>query len=87
MKRITSDELNTGLYEIVDNTDQFVCQKSNYYTSHPDPLDPKWDIITYYRLIGDQLPTYMRKYVDGVGIRVDNKPDNSWFEDLKNLDF
>ena len=87
MKRITSDELNTGLYEMVDNTDPFVCQKSNYYTSHPDPLDPMWDVITYYRLLNDQTPTYMRKYVDGVGIRVDNKPDNSWLEDLKNLDF
>ena len=87
MKRITVNELNTGLYEMLDINDPFVCQKANYYTSHPDPNGPKWDIINYFRLIGDQLPTYMRKYVDGVGIRVDNKPDNSWFEDLKNLEF
>ena len=86
MKRITSDELDTGLYEIVDNTDPIVCQKSNYYTSHPDPHDPKWNIITYYRLIGDQLPTYVRKSVDGVSIRWDGRTENSWFEDLKNLD-
>jgi hypothetical protein len=86
MKHITSNELNTELYEMLDNTDPLVCQKSNYYTSHPDPLDPKWDIITYYRLVNDQVPTYVRKSVDGVSVRWDNKPDNSWFEDLKNLD-
>jgi hypothetical protein len=86
MKHITSNELNTGLYEMLDNTDPLVCQKSNYYTSYPDPLDPKWDIITYYRLVNDQVPTYVRKSVDGVSVRWDNKPDNSWFEDLKNLD-
>ena len=85
MKRITSDELNTGLYEAIDSADPFVCQKANYYTSHPDPIDSKWDVITYFRLVSDPLPTYIRKYVDGVGVRWDKEPENSWFEDLKNL--
>lgn len=86
MQRITSNELDTGLYEMVPNTDPLVCQKANYYTLHSDPHDPKWDIVTYFRLIGDQSLTYVRKYVDGVSVRWDNRPDNSWFEDIKNLD-
>jgi hypothetical protein len=85
MKRITSDDLNTGLYEIVPNTDPLVCQKANYYALHPDPLDPKWDIITYFRMLGDTSFTYVRKSIDGVSVRWDNRTENDWLEDLKNL--
>ena len=85
MKRITSNELDTGLYEIIPNTDPLVCQKANYFTLHPDPLDPKWEIITYYRMLGDTSFTYVRKSIDGVSVRWDNRTENDWLEDLKNL--
>jgi hypothetical protein len=85
MRRITHDK--TLNYAELDIYDPFVCQKSHAFTLSPDPNDPKWEVVTYYSdpLIGD--PTYMRKSQDGVSIRVDSKPDNSWFEDLKNLEF
>jgi len=86
MKRITSDDLNTGLYEIIDSTDPLVCQKANYYILYPDPLDPKWDIVTYFRMLGDTSFTYVRKSIDGVSVRWDNRTEDNWLEDLKNLD-
>jgi hypothetical protein len=86
MKRITPDEVNTGLYEIIDSTDPLVCQKANYYILHPDPLDPKWDIVTYFRMLGDTSFTYIRKSIDGVSVRWDNRTEDNWLEDLKNLD-
>jgi len=86
MKNIThvSDK---SQYEMLDISDPFVCQKAHAYTLTPDPINPKWDIITYYSDTTVVNPTYICKYVDGVGVRWDNKPDNSWLEDLKNLEF
>ena len=86
MKNITHID-DKSQYEMLDISDPFVCQKAHAYTLTPDPLNPKWDLITYYSDVTVANPTYIRKYVDGVGVRWDNKPDNSWFEDLKNLDF
>jgi hypothetical protein len=86
MKNITHVD-DKSQYEMLDINDQFVCQKAHAYTLTPDPLNPKWDIITYYSDMTVVNPTYIRKYIDGVGVRWDNKPDNSWFEDLKNLEF
>ena len=86
MQRITNDDLNTGLYEIVPHTDPLVCQKANYYILSPDPLNPKWDIVHYFKRLGEIEPTYIRKYVDGVGVRWDKGAENNWLEDLKNLD-
>ena len=84
MKNITHDDKSN--YELLDTTDDFVCQKANAFSLTPDPLDPKWDIVSYYRNVTSSSPTYIRKYVNGVGVRWDKEPDNSWFEDLKNLD-
>jgi hypothetical protein len=84
MKRITHDEIVN--YTELNIHDPFVCQKAHAFTLTPDPLDPKWDVITYYSNPFISNPTYMRKFQDGVGIRVDNKPENNWLEDLKNLD-
>jgi hypothetical protein len=85
MKNITRDDDKSN-YEMLDIHDQFVCQKANAFTLTPDPLDPKWDIVTYYSDVTVPNPTYIRKYVDGVGVRWDKEPENNWLEDLKNLD-
>jgi hypothetical protein len=84
MKNITRDDQSN--YELLDINDPFVCQKAHAYTLTPDPLDPKWEVISYYRDITQTGPTYIRKYVDGVGVRWDNRTENNWLEDLKNLD-
>lgn len=84
MKNITRDDQSN--YELLDISDPFVCQKAHAYTLTLDPLDPKWDIVSYYRDITQVNPTYIRKYIDGVGVRWDNKTDNNWLEDLKSLD-
>ena len=85
MRRITHDE--TINFIELDTYDQFVCQKSHAFTLSPDPNDPKWEVVTYYSdPSSSSNPTYIRKSQDGISIRVDNKPDNSWFEDLKNLE-
>jgi hypothetical protein len=85
MKRITHNE--TVNFNKLDMYDPFVCQKAHAFALIPDPLDPKWDVVTYYSdpSIGD--PTYMRKSQDGISIRVDSRPENNWLEDLKNLEF
>jgi len=85
MRRITHDE--TVNYTKLDTYDPFVCQKSHAFTLSPDPNDPKWEVVTYYSDPFISNPTYMRKFQDGVGIRIDNRPDNSWLEDLKNIEF
>ncbi len=86
MQRITTKDLDTGLFEMIDNADPFVCQKSNYFTISPDPFYPGWETVHYFRRLDDIEPTYIRKYVDGIGVRWDKGPENDWLEDLKNLD-
>jgi hypothetical protein len=84
MRRITHDEAIN--YNKLDVYDQFVCQKSHAFTLTPDPNNPKWEVVTYYSDPNGSSPIYIRKSQDGISVRVDNKPDNSWLEDLKNLD-
>ena len=83
MRRITHDE--TVNYNELDTYDQFVCQKAHAFTLSPDPNDPKWEVVTYYSDPNGSSPTYIRKSQDGISVRVDNRPDNSWLEDIKNI--
>jgi hypothetical protein len=85
MKNITHDDKSN--YNVLDISDPFVCQKAHAFTLTPDPNNPKWDVVTYYHDANVPDPTYIRKYVDGVGVRWDKQPENSWLEDLNNLEF
>jgi hypothetical protein len=86
MKRITHDEISN--YIKLNIHDPFVCQKAIAYTLTPTPNDPKWEEIDYYADPNVKF-TSMWKSNEGVSrVRMDydNKAENSWLEDLKNLD-
>jgi len=46
LKRITSVEALE--YMPLISGDPLLLQKARAFTLTPDPLDPKWDIVTYY---------------------------------------
>lgn len=86
MKHITPNE--TSNYTKLDINDPFVCQRAIAYTLTPDPLDPRWEVIDYYTDPNLKF-TSMWKNFDGTSrmrMDYDNKGENNWLEDLKNLD-
>jgi hypothetical protein len=70
MIRITQDE--TKNLTRLDNNDPFVCQRATHYTLAPDPIDPKWDVVTYYYDF-NTLYSYISKTIDSTRMRVDYK--------------
>ena len=86
MKKIKHDDIVN--YNRLDGDDPFVCQKAIAYTLTPSSDDPRFEDVTYYGSPNFKF-TSMWKSQDNSRMRVDydSRADNSWLEDLKNMEF